>query len=129
MLDADKLIVDFHLHIRHSTRQTSLAAHDQPLLENKTTPHAKMAAYEDFLAAHLGQLLSIGFPESLFPTLYEKLLPNQVFDAGNAFVFAEKDAVTTPHEGTWIRCFRPVFMTTMYVPGNYWSSMIAARGL
>eukprot|EP00794_Sanderia_malayensis_P019792 gene19792-21732_t len=50
-----------------------------------------MASAKDFLSDHLAQLMAIGLPEDLIPNLYSKLFPDIVFDAGNVFVFSEKN--------------------------------------
>ena len=48
-------------------------------------------SYDDFLNQYYGQLSSIGLPEDLWECLYDKLFPEIVYDAGNAFVFHENE--------------------------------------
>ena len=50
--------------------------------------HDGDAHYEEFLRFHQSQLNSIGFPEELTLQLYQKLHPEEIFDAGNSFIFA-----------------------------------------
>ena len=51
-----------------------------------------MATFEEFLKLHLGQLMSIGLPEDLYERVFEKTFPEQIYDAGDAFLFDEQQS-------------------------------------
>ena len=51
-----------------------------------------MATFEEFLKSHLGQLMSIGLPEDLYERVFEKAALEQIYDAGEALMFEEKQS-------------------------------------
>lgn len=51
---------------------------------------AAVTSIDDYLNLYYGQLSSIGLPEDLYGRLYDKLFPEIVYDAGDAFVLHEK---------------------------------------
>lgn len=70
----------------------------------------RIITWENFVEIHYRQLLSIGLPESLWKTLYTKLVPHEVRDAGTVFELHKDEKQFTLHSKVSIEKEKDVYL-------------------